>query len=309
VAKERSQLRHIAEYLGVRSLLAVLQAMPLSLGYTLAKVLAIIAYYVDRRHRTVAEQNLKIAYPHWSGKERDKVVRQVYRHFCMMVIEMAHLPRMLHTHNWRKYMELHGGAAMVGALLSGRPVLVITGHLGNWELAGYAFGLLGFKSYAVARPLDNPLLDALIKRFRRKTGQELLNKNGDANRMADILDSGGTLCTLADQDAGPSGLFVPFFGKPASTHKAVALLALHHEALVAVAAARRVGIGLKYAIDVETVIDTRDLLQDANPVRTLTEQYTAAWERLVCKAPEQYLWLHRRWKHEPKQKKAQRRAA
>jgi Kdo2-lipid IVA lauroyltransferase/acyltransferase len=309
LAKERSHIRHLAEYLGVRTLLAALQAMPLSLGYALAKLLAIIAYYVDRRHRLVAEQNLRIAYPHWSEQERTSTLRQVYRHFAMMIIEMAHLPRLLHTNNWRKYMELRGGPAMVASLLSGRPVLVITGHLGNWELAGYAFGLLGFTSYAVARPLDNPYLDSLLKRFRKKTGQELLNKNGDAHRMADILISGGILCTLADQDAGPSGLFVPFFNKPASTHKAVALLALHHEALVAVAAARRIDHGLRYAIDVETIIDTRDLLNDDNPVRTLTEQYTAAWERLVCKAPEQYLWLHRRWKHEPKQKKAKRRAA
>lgn len=309
MAKERSTVRNFFEYLGVRSLLAALQAIPLNVGYALAEGLALIAYVVDRRHRLVAEQNLQTAFPHWSEKDRNNVVRQVYRHFCMMIIEMAHLPRMLHTCNWRKYMELRGGKAMVEALLSGRPVLVITGHLGNWELAGYAFGLLGFKSYAVARPLDNPYLDALVKRFRRKTGQELLNKNGDANRMADILNGGGILCTLADQDAGPNGLFVPFFGKPASTHKAVALLALHHEALVAVAATRRIGNGMKYAIDVETVIDTRQLLQDANPVRTLTEQYTAAWERLVCKAPEQYLWLHRRWKHEPRASRAKRRAA
>lgn len=237
------------------------------------------------------------------------MIRQVYEHFCKMVIEMAHLPRLLHRHNWRKFLELQNGQLIVRALLSGRPLIIITGHSGNWEMAGYALALFGFKSYAVARPLDNPYLDGLIKRFRRNTGQELLNKNGDASRMADILEAGGIICTLADQDAGPNGLFVPFFGKPASTHKAVALLALHHESLVAVAVARRVGKGLEYILDVEAILDTKDYVNDPDAVRRLTEDYTAAWERLVSKAPEQYLWLHRRWKHEPRTKARRRQAA
>lgn len=309
MAKDRSCIRHYAEFLAVRMLLAFLQAMSLSLGYALARGLAWLAYHVDKRHRKVADDNLKIAYPHWTAEQRDTLIRWVYTHFSMMIVEMTHLPRLLHVHNWRKYMNLRNGKDVVGALISGRPVMVVTGHLGNWELAGYALAMFGFKSYAVARPLDNPLLDALVKRFRRKTGQELLNKNGDANRMADILIQGGILCTLADQDAGPNGLFVPFFGKPASTHKAVALLALHHEALVVVAGTYRTGNGLKYVIDIETVIDTKTLSDDPNAVRTLTEQYTAAWERLVARAPEQYLWLHRRWKHEPRVRQRARRVA
>ena len=306
--KKRSSIRDFSEFLAVRIVLSILQAMPLSMGYALAQGLAWLAYRVDRRHRLVAEQNLQIAYPNWPAAERDRVVRDVYLHFCKMVIEMAHLPRLLHTHNWRNYVALGNGKAIVTALLSGRPLIIITGHMGNWELAGYTLAMFGFNSYAVARPLDNPWLDSLIKRFRRNTGQELLNKNGDANRMANILESGGIICTLADQDAGPNGLFVPFFGKPASTHKAVALLALHHQALVAVAAARRTGSGLQYVLDVETILDTRSYLDDPNAVRQLTQDYTIAWERLVSKAPEQYLWLHRRWKHEPRAK-SQRRAA
>lgn len=307
--KKRSGLRNFSEFLAVRMVLCILQAMPLSLGYALARCLAWFAYAFDRRHRLVAEQNLQIAFPDLPNAERDRLIRQVYQHFCKMVIEMAHLPRLFHVYNWRKYVDLNNGKAIVTALLSGRPLIIITGHLGNWELAGYALAMFGFKSFAVARPLDNPWLDDLIKRFRRNTGQELLNKNGDANRMAGILEAGGILCTLADQDAGQNGLFVPFFGKPASTHKAVALLALHHEALVAVAAARRVGSGLKYILDVETILDTKEYVDDPNAVRRLTEDYTAAWERLVSKAPEQYLWLHRRWKHEPRVKARRRQAA
>ncbi len=309
MARARTATQNFLEFLAVRIVLAIVQAFPLSACHALGKFLAWLGYHLDRRHRAVADQNLQSAYPHWSAKQRDQVIRLVYRHFSMMVLEMAHLPRILRPHTWRRYIDLQNGHLIVEALTSGRPVLVVTGHLGNWELAGYALALFGFKSYAVARPLDNPLLDDLVRRFRKNTGQELLNKSGDAARMSDILNAGGTICTLADQDAGPSGLFVPFFGRPASTHKAVALLALHHQTLVAVAGTRRVGPGLDYVVDIETVLDAREYLDDPQAVRHLTEDYTAAWERLVRKSPEQYLWLHGRWKHQPRQKQQVKRAA
>jgi KDO2-lipid IV(A) lauroyltransferase len=301
-------VRNYVEYLALRGLLAVLQALSLTAGYVLARGLAWLAYHVDWRHRAAADENLCAAYPTWPAQQRDAVIRRMYRHYAMMVIEIAHLSRKLRPYTWKRYMSLRGGAELVAALLSGRPILVVTGHFGNWELAGYALAMCGFKSYAVARPLDNPWLDRLVRRIRQNTGQELLNKKGDAGRMAQVLDQGGILCTLADQDAGQHGLFVPFFGRPASTHKAVALLALHHEVLLVVAAARRSGPGLDYIIDVEEVIDCRQYADDPQAVRTLTADYTTAWERLVRKAPEQYLWLHRRWKHQPKVKERRRAA-
>jgi KDO2-lipid IV(A) lauroyltransferase len=309
VRRRRSAFRDFFEFLAVRILLATAQALPLQFCYSLAKALAWLAYRFDRRHRLVAHENLQSAYPHWPSDRRDLLIRQVYRHYCMMALEIAHLPRLLRPHTWKKYIALSEGRQIVSALLSGRPTLIVTGHLGNWELAGYALALFGFKSYAVARPLDNPFLDRLVRRFRRNTGQELLNKTGDSGKMISILDSGGILCTLADQDAGPSGVFVPFFGRPASTHKAVALLALHHNALLIVTAARRTGPGLNYLIDVETILDSADCRSNPQAVQQLTEDYTSAWERLVRKSPEQYLWLHRRWKHLPRAKSSRRLAA
>src|SRR5258706_16456245 len=100
---------------------------------------------------------------------------------------------------------------MAEVLLSGRPVLFVTGHFGNWEVAGMAFGLVGFRSHAIARPLDNPYVDDLLRSFRERTGQKLLAKQGDFANIEALLKSGGILATLADQDAGPRGLFVDFF--------------------------------------------------------------------------------------------------
>src|SRR5581483_7179481 len=136
----------------------------------------------------------------------------------------------LNPANWRDHLELERSQMFVGWLVSGRQLVLVSGHFCNWEIGGYALGLLGFRTHAVARPLENPYLDDFLRRLRESTGQRLLAKHGDFNQMQALLSRGGILATLGDQDAGQRGLFVDFFGRPASTHKAVALLALQHRA-------------------------------------------------------------------------------
>jgi KDO2-lipid IV(A) lauroyltransferase len=287
-------------FLAVRSAVALLQALPIGAAARLAEAFAWLAYRVDRRHRAVARGNLRQAYPMLSEAQRERLVRATYRHFCLMIVEMVFLPRKLQPSNWRRYLDLAPGETVVRALLSGRPTIVVTGHYGNWEMAGYALALFGFKSAAVARPLDNPYLDDLVRRFRQKTGQQLLNKKGDFERTEQILKAGGILCTLGDQDAGQGGLFVDFFGRPASTHKAIALLALHHDALILVAAARRAGPVMRYRLEAAAPIDPRDYANQQGGVQALTQRFTHEFEEIVRLDPRQYLWLHRRWKSVPR---------
>jgi KDO2-lipid IV(A) lauroyltransferase len=288
-------------YLVVRALIAVLQAMPFCAACRFAEGLAWLAYHLDRRHRLVALDNLRHAFPDLGDAARDRMVRGVYRHFCLLVVELTRLPRCLHPTSWRRHLELVGGDKMVQHILSDRPLLFVTGHFGNWEMAGYVLGLLGFKTYAIARTLDNPYLNHFLQhRFRQRTGQTILDKSGDFERIQAVLRSGGVLGTLADQDAGQRGQFVEFFGRPASTHKAVALLALEYDTVLLVVGTPRVGGPLEYQAVVEDVIDPRDYRGRADAVRLMTERYTQALERLVRRHPEQYFWLHRRWKHQPK---------
>ena len=204
-------------------MLCAVQMLTLPAARCLAGVLAWLAYHLDRRHRLVADDNLKRAFPgRLDDRERDRMVRAVYRHFCSVIVEIAHLPRMLNPATWRRYVTLQNGRAIVEGLLCGRPLLLVTGHLGNWELGGYVLGLLGFTTYAIARKLDNPyLIDFLLYRFRERTGQTILYKDGDFERIQAALAGGGVIATLGDQDAGARGQFVDFFGRPASTHKAV----------------------------------------------------------------------------------------
>jgi KDO2-lipid IV(A) lauroyltransferase len=131
----------------------------------------------------------------------------------------------------------------------------------------------------------------------------ILSKTGDFDRITGVLKAGGIVATLGDQDAGPKGLFVDFFGRPASTHKAVALLALEHGALMTVIGVARVGTPMRYSLEVEEVVDPHDYADRPDAVKAITERFTQAFERLVRRHPEQYFWLHRRWKHEPPARK------
>jgi KDO2-lipid IV(A) lauroyltransferase len=255
----------------------------------------------------VANENLLKAFSgRWTEEERDALVRSVYRHFCILLIEIIQIPRRLHPTNWRQFVDLPNGRRLVDALLQGRPLLFVTGHYGNWELGGYILGLLGFRTWAIARPLDNPYLDEFLRSFRERTGQGILAKHGDFDKIEAILASGGIIATLGDQDAGQRGLFVDFFGQPASTHKAIALLSLEHQVPLAVIGVRKVGEPMHYHIVLEDHICPEDYQKRPDVIRAMTQRFTSSLERLVQAAPQQYFWLHRRWKHQPPQKKVRK---
>ena len=231
------------------------------------------------------------------------MVRAVYCHFILLLVEIVQVPRKLHATNWRQHLELSGGRELVDGLLSNRPLLLVTGHFGNWELGGYVLGLLGFTTHAIARTLDNPYLDTYLRDFRERTGQKVLAKQDDFDNIQAVLANNGVLATLADQDAGGRGLFVDFFGRPASTHKAVALLALEYNVPMLVIGTPR---GRTDALP--------SCRRRGNYAGRLPRQpqcgprHHAAihdrLERLVRRFPEQYFWLHRRWKHRPRRKRA-----
>jgi KDO2-lipid IV(A) lauroyltransferase len=293
-------------YLFVRLVVSFAQMLTIEQSYALASFAAWVIYWVDARHRKVGVENLELAFgDRFTPAERDRIVREVYRHFCCMLMEILHTPRKMHLTNYRDYVELVGHVPIMDRLITGvRPMIFLTGHYGNWELAGYIFGLFGFPTVSVARTLDNPYLDRYLRSFRERTGQSLIPKSGGFDQMVEVLKSGRVLSFLADQDAGQRGLYVEFFGRPASTHKAIALLAIEHRAPVVVGVARRIGPGFRYEIRCEDIIDPSDLTGTADDVRLLTQRFTSALERLIRQDPTQYLWLHRRWKHQPKARPA-----
>ena len=288
----------------VRFTVCVLQAMPASLSNGFAELLAKVAYRFDKRHCRVATENLGFAFPEKSPAEIDALVRRCYRHCGLLLIEIVLLPRKLQVENWRSYASLIRGDLILDGLLTDRPLLIVTAHFGNWELAGFALGRLGFKTYAIARVLDNPHLETFLKKFRQATGQTIIAKKDDFDRLAAVMQAGGKVATLGDQDAGPRGVFVEFLGRPASAHKAVALMAMQFDAKMIVIGVPRIaenarrGLG-RYEIVCEDSIDPRDYLSRPDAVKAITQRYHDALARLIRAHPEQYFWLHRRWKSQP----------
>lgn len=306
--KKRSRVLDFLVYAVMRVAVCVIQALSFRAACRFAECLAWLAYKVDKRHRLVAQENLEKAFPgRYTPEEIDRLVRGVYSHFCRVAIEILFIPRRLHVTNWRESIAIPDAGRIVDAMLTGRPLLIVTGHFGNWEIAGYALGLFGFKTHAIARPLDNPYVDDFLRRFRENTGQKILAKNGDFERIQDVLQDGGVLATLADQDAGPRGVFVDYFGRPASTHKAVAIMAMEYNVPMIVA-----GTPFhdgKYHVHLSELIDTPALAKEPDAIRGITQRFTSDLERIVREHPEQYFWLHRRWKHQPPEKKKKKAAA
>ncbi len=297
-----------AIYLVVRVLICIVQAMSVPFGCRLARWLAWLFCKVLRVRAAVVEDNLKHAFPTLSDQERDLLAFGMWEHLFLLVLEVAQAARKIHHTNWRDYAILRNEDVLVRMLLSDRPVIVVTGHLGNFELGGYLLGILGFPTFTVARTLDNPFLDRFVNRFRAATGQYIIPKKGGYDQILSVLANGQTMTFLADQYAGPKGCWVEFFGRPASAHKAIALLSLENDAPLAVCVARRSGQPMQIELLVHAVADPRDCPSGVDPVRYVTQWYTARLEELIRQTPEQYWWLHRRWK-DTRQRRPERQQA
>ena len=312
------RLCHLGSYLLVRTLVCCVQALSPRMCTRVAEVLATIVHYCIPRKKTryaIARDNIRQAFgDKYDDAQIDGIIFRMWVHLFRMGAEMILLPRKLRLDNVPAAILFRNKPDVVRALCSERPVILLSGHFGNWEMAISIFGLFGFKMGLVARELDNPYLNRWVDGFRKYTGHRSISKNGGGGAMISLLERGGSLAMLGDQDAGSSGLFVDFFGRRASTFKSIALLAMEYKALICVGYARRLedetlpGGWPRFELGCEEVVDPLDF-ESADALRDITQRYTAALERVVRRAPEQYFWVHRRWKSVPKVRVRREKAA
>lgn len=299
-------LQTVVDYSGyvvLRVLIAVVQACPPRWCEQIAELLATLFTSVAPIRRKVLSDNLRIAFPEIDHATEQRLAWQMWRHLFLMVMEIAHTPRKLHRTNWRQWVDIPQVETIIRTMYTVRPSVVISGHYGNFELGGYLMGMFGFPTHTVARAIDNPYVDGFINQFRGRTGQHILPKQGSGEQIEQLLAGGGALTLLGDQAAGDRrGCWVPFFGRPASTHKAVALFSLTFSAPTMVVGVRRKDRMLNYEIDVADVVDPADDDFAYAGVQPMTEWYTSCLERLIRQAPEQYWWIHKRWKGQPPEK-------
>jgi len=272
-------LRYVFEYLAARIFICIIQAMRIETGAALARWLSWLLADVINIRKKVVDENLAHAFPRLSQSERRRLIRRMWEH-------------------------------LIRRMISDRPTLIVTGHFGNFEIGGVILGILGFPTYTVARTLDNPFLDRFINRFRGATGQHIIPKNGGYDQILDVLGSGGTMTFLADQYAGPKGCWVDFFGRPASVHKAIALLTLEHNASLVVSSSLRMDRPLRIEMNAKHFIDPGEAGDELATVPGLTQWYSHRLEEMIRRTPDQYWWLHRRWKDTRKaRRKSKKKAA
>lgn len=307
--KKRSLVLDWLAYFAMRILLSIFQACTLSGCQAFARALSYLAYDWLRLRKKVTDKNIETAFPGISTSERRRIAIAMWENLVLMICEIAHANRKIHQSNWRKFISIPDRERVVELLLRDQPVVFVSGHYGNFEMASFAMGLLGFSTHAIARRLDNPFIHDYIDSFRSARGQYILTKDGSAQEVKDVLDQNGTLMLLADQHAGPKGCWIDFFGKPASCHKAVAIFTLTSNAPLVVCAVRRTNGPLQFQIEVEGIVEPQALPAELNGVRPLTSWYNRCLERIIQRHPDQYWWLHNRWKEPPAKGAAVRKAA
>lgn len=245
--------------------------------------------------REVVRANLRLAFPEQSEAWVERLARASYRHLGREAAVMMRLP-MLSAEEIRARTHLDGWDEVLAAVERGRGVILATGHLGNWEVAAASVAVRGLPIAAVVRRQGNRLFDAHLDATRRRLGVETIAQREARHAVPRILQAGGVVALVADQDVRERGVFAPFFGRLASTARGPALFALRHgAALFACAALRRPGEEPAYDIAGRPVPvqPTGDLEAD---VWRVTAELNARLEAVIRLRPEQYFWFHKRWK-------------
>jgi KDO2-lipid IV(A) lauroyltransferase len=281
-------------YVLLRTVVMVVGMFPWEMAPRIGRVLGTLLRALDRKHVRIAAKNLERTPDVCPPDQVPKFIRRVYKHLGLSLVEILMTPRMLACGKIREVTKFSGFERIDRALEAGKGVILVIGHQGNWELCGIAMNLLDYPLNSLARPIENPWIDRYLNRFRTSTGQEIISKYGAMGSMVKTLKSNGMLVIQVDQDARSSGVLVDFFGRPASTQRSAALLALKYGSPVIPVDVHREG-GRIHAI-LGDPIDPDSVRNDPDPVRKLTQLYTTALEGYVRKHPEQWFWVHDRWK-------------
>jgi KDO2-lipid IV(A) lauroyltransferase len=287
-------------YAAVWLILKTLGALPRTFARVLAASVTSLLFRLQPKLKKTAEFNLRLAFPDWTDAERKEVTRKMVRNLGWMAAEFARFPR-LEKGNIENVVILEGHENFLEGQRRGNGVLYLTGHIGAWELSSFAHALYGYPLHYIARPLDNKRLDALVNQYRCSSGNQPIFKNESARVMLKILKDSGTIGILADQNTMPEeGVFVDFFGTPACATTGIARVALHTGAAVVPGYAYWDETMQKYRLRFEPPVDLVRTGDTERDVFRNTQRFAKAIEEIIRKHPDQWVWVHKRWKTRPK---------
>jgi len=303
--KKHNPITDWLSYVALRILVVFLCLFNVETNLNTACFLGRLLWKYYHRGRKRALDNLRASFPAKSEQWIWQTGQRSFEHIAMLAIDVLFTPRLVKKHNWRDYSRYKNAERAKWLMQEGRGLLLVTGHYSNFEIVGYLMGLFGFNIYSIARPLDNKFINKYLYDVREGAGQKIIDKKGAAELMAQIASSGATLCFIADQDAGRKGIFVDFFGRKASTYKSIGLLAISCNMPIVVGCSRRIDNRFCFEIENNRIIFPEEWAEKDDPLRWVTAEYTKAIEQFVREDPSQYWWLHRRWKHRPKEEMQQ----
>ncbi len=258
-----------------------------------------LGYLLRPPLRRTAEFNLRLAFPDWSDVERRRVIRGLVRHIGWMAGEVSQFPRYTRE-NIERIVTLEGFENFAAAERRGKGVLFLTGHMSAWELGPFAHALYAKPLHFLVRPIDNSRVDALVNHYRCLSGNQPIDKNQSARAILRVLADGGTVGILADLNTAISeGVFVDFFGIPACTTTGLARIALHTDAAVVPAYIYWEAASRKYRLRYEPEIPLVRTGEEEADVRESTARFTRVIENYARQHPDQWLWVHKRWKTRP----------
>lgn len=281
------------EYYFLKVLETVFSLFPFRISRKIGMCIGEIAYFIDRPHRLIAKENLCAVFKDKKLQEINKIIKRVYLNLGQNLAEFFYIP-------WvdrgfvDKFVEIKGKEYMDRALAQGKGVINVVGHLGNWELINPIYRVFGYPLTAVAYPQNNRLTNEVINQYRTSSGAVIVTNEEPYKNLVEILRRGGLLSLVADQDAGGHGIFVDFLGKQASTVKGPAILSLRTSAPIIITCLVRNGAGYQMIMS-----NPLELVRTGNwkeDVLVNTRLWCKVLEDYIYQYPDQWFWLHRRWK-------------
>jgi KDO2-lipid IV(A) lauroyltransferase len=290
---------HRAEYVALRGFLGALGALPWRAATAVGATLASAGYRPLGIRRRTVERQIAAAFPEWDAERVAATARAAYAHLGRVTTETALLSKMDRAQVLALFEGADGWELIEEALAQGRGLFLVSGHLGNWELAGSYIAARGVPLDAVVRRMNNPLFDRYLSATRLRIGMTVVYDNEAVRRAARGVQANRAMAFLVDQGVKHlASTYVPFFGRPAKTPRGPAVLALRWDVPVLFGVAIRQPSG-RYRLFLERVPVERTDDREGETDRVVT-RYTETLEKWVRRAPEQYFWHHRRWKRQPK---------
>src|SRR5215470_6751251 len=281
-------------------LLKSLGVLPRSLAQRIAAVILRILLAMLPKLRRIAEFNLRLAFPEWSDAQREGAIRNMTRYLGWQAVEFARFPR-FKRENIEQIIEIEGHENFLAAQKRAKGVLILTGHIGAWELSSFAHAIYGYPMHYLARPLDNTRLDEFVSRYRGLSGNQPICKNESARVVLKSLNNAGIVGILADQNTLPEeGVFVDFFGQAACTTSGIARLALHTGAAVVPGYAYWDAAAQKYKLRFDPAVEIVETGDSERDIFENTQRFAKITEDIIRKFPDQWVWVHARWKTRPK---------